>query len=157
MAAMATNRGGLVQKRFFNATLAAVTAVGIGACSSSPAASPAPGALPTGTAKVTINNKALPAITAVKCLPIGSLTTITTGDTAAGITAVVSNATGLTAKSVSINDLGGYTGSYVDGLGGKTEVSMTGDTYMIRGTADGFDTDNPSMKATGSFAVQVAC
>lgn len=83
--------------------------------------------------------------------------TITTGDMTAGVTAVVSNATGLTAKSVSINDLGGFTGNYMDGLGGKTDVSMTGETYLIRGTADGFDTDNPSMRATGSFAVQVAC
>jgi hypothetical protein len=157
MAGMARNRGGLVQKRFFNATAAAVIAAGIGACSSSPAASPLPGPLPPGTARVTINNKALPATTAVKCAPIGSLTTITTGDTAAGVTAVVSNETGLTAKTVSINDLGGFTGSYVEGLDGKTDVSMTGETYIIRGTADGFDIDNPSMRATGTFAVQVAC
>ncbi len=146
-----------MQKRFFNATAAALMAAGIGACASSPPASPAPGALPAGTARVTINNKALPAMTAVKCAPIGSLTTITTGDTDAGVTAVVSNKTGLTAKSVSINDLGGFTGSYMEGLGGKTDVSMTGETYIIRGTADGFYTHNPSMRATGSFAVQVAC
>jgi hypothetical protein len=106
---------------------------------------------------VTINNRALPATTAVKCAPIGSLTTITTGDPAAGVTALVSNETGLTAKSVSINDLGGFTGSYMDGLDGKTDVRMTGETYIIRGTADGFDTDNPSMRATGTFAIQVAC
>jgi hypothetical protein len=156
MASMARNRGELVQKRFFNATAAALIAAAIGACSSSPPASP-PGALPAGTARVTINNRALPATTAVKCAPIGSLTTITTGDTAAGVTALVSNGAGLTAKSVSINDLGGFTGSYMEGLDGKTDVTMTGETYIIRGTADGFDTDNPSMRTTGTFAIQVAC
>jgi lipoprotein LpqH len=106
---------------------------------------------------VTINNRTLPAMTAVKCARIGSLTTITTGDTAAGVTAVVSNETGLTAKSVRINDLGGFTGSYMEGLAGETDVRMTGETYVIRGTADGFDTDNPSMRASDSFALQVAC
>jgi lipoprotein LpqH len=145
-----------VQKRFFNATAAALIAAGVGACSSPPAAS-APGTLPAGTAKVTINHTALPATTAVTCSPIGSLTTIATGDTAAGVTVVVSNETGLTAKSVSINDQGGFTGSYIEGLDGKADVSMTGQTYVIRGTADGFDTDKPSMRATGTFAIQVAC
>jgi lipoprotein LpqH len=157
MAGMARNRGELVQKRFFNATAVALIAAGIAACSSSPAASPPRGALPAGTARVTINSRALPATTAVKCAPIGSLTTITTGDPAAGVTALVSNETGLIAKSVSINDLGGFTGSYMEGLDGKTDVSMAGETYVIRGTAHGFDTDNPSMRTTGTFAIQVAC
>jgi ipoprotein LpqH len=157
MAGMARNRGGLVQKRFFNATAAAVMAAGIGACSSSPPASPAPGALPAGTARVTINDKVLPATTAVKCAQIGSLTTITTGDTAAGVKALVSNETGLTAKSVTITDLGGFTGNYIKGLDGKADVSMTAQTYIIRGTADGFVTDNPSVRALGTFAIQVAC
>lgn len=156
MTAMARNRGELMQKRFFVATAAAVMAVGVAACAPSPA-SPSQGALPAGTARVTINDKALPAMTGVKCAPIGSLMTITSANAAAGVTAVVSNATGLTAKSVSITDLGGFTGSYVEGLDGKTEVSMTGQTYMIRGTADGFDTHNPSMKTSGSFSLQVGC
>ena len=150
---MARNRGGLVQKRFFNATAAALIAAGVGACSSSPPASPTPGALPAGTARVTINDRALPVTTAVKCAPIGSLTTITTGDTAAGVRAFVSNQTGLAAESVSINDLGGFTGSYMEGLDGKADVSMTDQTYLIRGTADGFDTDNPSVRTTGTFSI----
>jgi lipoprotein LpqH len=126
MPGMARNRGGLVRKRLVNATAAAVMAAGIGACSSSPSASPPPGALPAGTARVTINNRALPAMTAVKCAPIGSLTTITTGDTAAGVTAVVSNETGLTVKSVRINDLCGFTGSYMEGLAGETRRKYDG-------------------------------
>ncbi|WP_331242535.1 lipoprotein LpqH [Mycobacterium intracellulare] len=151
------NRGGLVQKRFFNTTAAALVASGIAACSSAPLASPPSDALAAGTARVTINDKELPATTSVKCSPIGALTTITTGDTAAGVTALISNETGLTAKSVSITNLGGFTGSYMKGLDGNAGVSMTGQTYMIRGTADGFDTDHPSVRTTGTFAIRVAC
>jgi hypothetical protein len=155
---MAKIRQGLAQKRFFHATAAALIAAGTGAaCSSSPSAAPPSGALAAGTARVTINGRDLPATTSVKCLPVGTLTTITTGDTAAGVTALVSNETGLTAKSVSINNLGGFTGSYMKGFDDKADVSMTGQTYMIRGTADGFDTDNPSVRTTGTFAIRVAC
>ena len=145
-----------MQKPFVNAMAAALVAAGATACSS-PSASPPPGALPAGTARVTINARDLPATTAVKCAPIGSLTTITTGDTAAGVTALVSNETGLTAKSVTITDVGGFTGSYMNGLGEKADVGMAGRTYIIRGTADGFDTDNPSVRTTGTFAIHVAC
>ncbi|MCV7231689.1 lipoprotein LpqH [Mycobacterium branderi] len=132
-------------------------AAGVGACSSSPPPSPARGTVPAGTAKVTINDSALPEMTAVKCTLIGPLTTITAGDTAAGVTALVSSEAGLTAKSVSINSLGGFTGSYMEGLAGKAAISMKDQTYTIRGSADGFNTDDPSMRATGTFAIQVAC
>jgi ipoprotein LpqH len=137
MADIARNRRRLVQKRFFNATAAALIAAGASACSSSPPASPPLGALPAGTARVAIKDKTRPATTAVKCAQIGSLITIATGDTAAGVKALVSNETGLTAKSVTITDLGGFTGSYMKGLDGKADVSMTAQTYIIRGTADG--------------------
>lgn len=91
-------------------------------------------------------------------MPIGSLTTITTGDSAAGVTALISNETGLTAKAVSINDLGGFTGSYMDKLdANRADVRMADQTYIIRGIANGFDTDNPSMRTTGTFAIRVAC
>ena len=107
---------------------------------------------------MTINHATLPTTTAVKCLPIGSLTTITTGDSAAGVTALVSNSIGLTAKSVNIKDLGGFTGSYMDKLDGNiADVRMADQTYIISGVADGFDADNPSMRTTGRFAIRVAC
>jgi hypothetical protein len=90
-------------------------------------------------------------------VPIRSLTTITAGDAAAGVTALVSNETGLEAKTVSINDMGGFTGRYLSGLEGKADVSMTGRTYIFHGTADGFDTDNPSVRTTSAFAIEVSC
>ena len=106
---------------------------------------------------MTINDKALPTVNTVKCMPIRSLTTITAGNAAAGVTALVSNETGLEAKTISINDMGGFTGRYMSGLEGKADVSMTGRTYIFRGTADGFDTANPSVRTTSTFAIEVSC
>jgi lipoprotein LpqH len=148
--------GGLMQKKFFNAAAAVLVAAGAAACSS-PTASPPPGEIPAGTARVTINDRALPAVNAVKCMPIRSLTTITAGDAAAGVTALVSNDAGLEAKTININDMGGFTGRYARGLEGKADVSMTGRTYIFRGTADGFDAANPSVRTTDTFAIEVSC
>jgi hypothetical protein len=148
--------GGLMQKKFFNAAAAVLVAAGAAACSS-PTASPPPGEIPAGTARVTINDRALPAVNAVKCMPIRSLTTITAGNAAAGVTALVSNETGLEAKTININDMGGFTGRYTSGLEGRADVSMTGRTYIFRGTADGFDAANPSVRTTDTFAIEVSC
>jgi ipoprotein LpqH len=148
--------GGLMPKKFFSATAAVLVAAGAAACSS-PAASPPPGELPPGTARVTINDRALPPVTVVKCMPIRSLTTINAGNAAAGLTAQISNEAGLVAKTISINDMGGFTGRYMSGLEGKADVSMAGQTYIMRGTADGFDTENPSVRTTRTFAIEVSC
>ncbi len=95
---------------------------------------------------------------AVQCTTIGPLTIIRTGDEASGVTALVSNKEQLTAESVAIRDLGGFTGSYNAGLGDDTaDVGMTGRTYDINGTADGFDTDSPSFRNSGTFAIKVSC
>jgi hypothetical protein len=34
---------------------------------------------------------------------------------------------------------------------------MTGKTYTISGTADGFATDSPSFRKSGDFTIKVAC
>jgi hypothetical protein len=134
----------------------AVLAVAAG-CSSPPPAKPQPGTLVVGTAEVTVNDADAGSTNAVACTAAGSLTTITTGDAESGVTALVSNEGELTAESVSINNLGGFTGSYNAGLGGEATVKMTGRTYAITGTADGFATDSPSFRTNGTFVIKVAC
>lgn len=146
-----------MREHVFNTAVASLIVAGAGACSSSHAAAPPPGTLPPGTAKVTINNTALPATTAVKCEQLGPLTIIEAGDPGAGATMQVSNATGLVIKSVRINDLAGFTGSSLEGIDGKTDVSMADKTYTLRGTADGFDNANPTTSTTDAFTIQVAC
>lgn len=116
-----------------------------------------PGTLPAGTAQVTINGAALPRTTAVKCTQVGSLTTISAGDATANMMAQVSNAKALTAKSVSFTDLGGFTGSYMEGVGGKTDVTLKDKTYTIRGNAEGFNANRPDVRTTDTFTVTVAC
>lgn len=117
----------------------------------------APGELVAGTAQVTINGQDSGTTEAVQCTPAGPLTTIAIGDQASGVTALVSNKDALTAETVAINNLGGFTGSYNAGLGGTAKVTMTGRTYDLSGTADGFNTDNPSFRTSGTFAIRVSC
>ena len=136
----------------------AVTALALAGCSSGPPAfQPGPGMLVAGTAQVTVDGEDAGTTDAVQCTSTGTLTTITTGDDASGITAMVSNKDQLTAESVAIRDLGGFTGSYNAGLGDTAKVTMTGRTYDISGTADGFRTDNPSFRKSGTFSVKVSC
>lgn len=115
------------------------------------------GELVAGTAKITVNGQDIGTTEAVQCMPAGSLTTISTGDQASGITALISNKDELTTEAVGINNVGGFTGSYNAGLGGNAKVTMTGRTYDINGTADGFNTANPSFRASGTFAIKVSC
>ena len=106
---------------------------------------------------MTVNGQNLGTTEAVPCTPAGSLTTITTGDQASGISALISNEDELIAAAVGINNVGGFTGSCNAGLGGTAKVTMTGRAYDITGTTDGFDTANPSFRTSGTFAIKVAC
>lgn len=106
---------------------------------------------------MTVNGRDAGTTQSVQCNTIGPLTMISTGDQASGLTAMVSNREDLVVRNLGINDLGGFTGSYNQGLGGEANVSMTGRTYDINGTAEGFDTDNPSFRTTGTFQVKIAC
>jgi ipoprotein LpqH len=144
-----------VTHRWFVAAAAMLAAAG---CSSQPPEyQPPPGALVAGTAQVTVNGQDTGSTDAVQCSSTGSLTTIETGDPASGVTAMVSNRDELAAESVAINNLGGFTGSYNAGLGGTAKVTMTGRTYDITGTADGFDTAKPSFRTSGTFGIKVSC
>jgi ipoprotein LpqH len=138
--------------------VAAAVMLAVAGCSSGPPDyKPAPGMLVAGTAQVTVNGQNVGTTKAVQCTAAGPLTTVATGDQTAGVTALISNKDDLIADAVSINNVGGFTGSYNRGLGGQANVTMTGRTYDISGTADGFDTANPSFRTTGTFAIKVAC
>jgi hypothetical protein len=140
-------------------TAAAFALLGaVAGCSSSPPPEQRePGTLVVGTAAVTVNDADAGTTDAVACSAAGPLTTITTGDSESGVTAVVSNAEELAVQSVSLSNVGGFTGSYNAGLGGEATVTMTGRTYSIEGTADGFAVDKPSFRTNGSFVIKVAC
>ena len=113
--------------------------------------------MPVGTAALTVNGQDLGKTDAVSCVREGALTTITIGDPNAGTTAVVDNHKGPVTKSVSIRNLGGFTGSYWKDLEGTADLHTTGATYEVRGEAMGFNADKPSQRTTGSFVITVAC
>jgi hypothetical protein len=140
--------------------LAVLSAAGLvlaGCSSQPPGPTLLPGELVAGTAKATVNGHDTGTTEAVQCTSTGSLTTIATGDQTSGITTLVSNKDKLAAEAVGINNVGGFTGSYNAGLGGTAKVTMTGRTYDITGTADGFDTANPSFRTSGTFTIKVSC
>lgn len=127
------------------------------ACSSQPAQQLQPGTVPAGTAEVTVNGQKLATSEAVDCSFIQSSMTIMTGDDASGATIVIDNSLQLDTKSVEIRELGGFTGSYRQDLGGTAAAKLVGRTFTIEGTADGFDATDPSARTTGSFSVMASC
>jgi lipoprotein LpqH len=149
----------IMKNRFVVIPALAIVTGGISGCSSGPPpARLGPGMLAQGTAKVAINDTDAGTTHAVHCTPTGDLTTITTGDSASGVTAVVASAKDLSATTVNITNVGGFTGSYNHGLSTKpATVRITGRTYDITGTADGFTATNPSARVPGTFNIQVAC
>ena len=137
---------------------AAAAVVALAGCSSDPPDyRPPAGELVAGTAQVTVNGRDAGLTEAVQCNTTEWLTTITTGDATSGVTALLSTRDALAAESVGITNVGGFTGSYSAGNQGSATVTMTGRTYHIEGDADGFDTDRPSFRVPGTFAIRVSC
>lgn len=133
-------------------------ALSCAACSSEPPREQLPaGAVSAGSAKVAIDAREAPTVGTVDCQSLGGTTMITIGDSSAGVKVALDNTSGIATKSVAINDIGGFTGSYQEDLQGTVRTRMIGETYEIDGTADGFATDNPSFRATRNFTVRVAC
>lgn len=138
-------------------TAAAATVACVAGCSSQPPVETRPGTLLIGTARVTIDDVDTVYTDQVACTVAGPLTTITTGTAASGLTALVSNDGTLNAQSVSIRNLGGFTGNYHGGLGNEAQVTVTGRSYTISGHADGFTTSAPAIQTSGTFTIDVAC
>jgi lipoprotein LpqH len=139
-------------------TVGALVGAGLAGCSSgSPPEDQQPGTVSRGTATVSIDGRDAGTYQNVSCETIGTVTTVKTGDEQAGSTAVISTDPGLLLQSISIRNLGGFTGSYGDGLGDPAQVTVAGRTYQIAGTADGFATDRPSFRKSGTFSIKVAC
>lgn len=137
---------------------ATLAGVGVAGCSSEPPAEPrSAGTVPAGTAMTSIDGRDAKTDTKVLCETYGTLTTVTVGNDDSGFTAVVSSDEELALKSITIRNLDGFTGSYFDGLGDPADVTMTGRTYDISGVADGFETDSPSYRTSGEFAIKASC
>jgi hypothetical protein len=136
-------------------SIAALTVGALAGCSLPPAQTPHPSTLPGGTAEVTIDDQRMPTSYAVDCVRIQSTTTISIGYGASRLVAVVDKSD--QAVSVNINNLGGFTGSYLKELNKPAEIQMVDATITITGTADGFNTDNPSKRTSTAFILKSNC
>jgi ipoprotein LpqH len=136
----------------------AVVMIGGAGCSSQQADNkPAPGALPAGTAELSVNGSTARVTDAVQCESIDWLRTIRTGDEASGVTVMLSNAKKLVAEFVRLRNVDGFTGSYDRHLQGEATVAMTGPTYRIAGTAVGFASAKATERTTQPFELRVSC
>lgn len=106
---------------------------------------------------MTVNGADAGTTKSVQCRTIGPMTMIETGSQDAGMFAMIWAEDKQVVRIVRIQDLSGYTGSYNTGLGGEASVTMQDRTFDISGTADGFETANPSFRAPGSFQLKVSC
>ena len=128
---------------------ASLAIVVLGACDSQTAIS--------STASVTVNGNDA-RIQTVKCSQLEWYRTIDIGGDLAGVTVVVDErAQPLTAMSVRIQNLGGFTGMYSQGGNGDANMSFSGDKYTITGTANGFMTDKPNEPASATFKIIATC
>jgi ipoprotein LpqH len=147
-----------VQNRFVLTVGTAVLAAGIAGCSSEPPAAPQPpGSLPPNTAHITVNGKDAGTITNLRCRQTSKIYTIETGNPQAGANAMIEFGDKVTAQSVEIRNLAGFTGSYWEGTVGNGEATMLGNTYKITGTAVGSNTDKPNAQISVPYEIRANC
>ena len=143
-----------MQRRYTAA--AVLILLSISGCSSGPPALRlANGALPGGTAQVTVNGSGTRLIRDVECESIGKgLTKITIGGPNNQIGVLLGTDT---PKAIAFNDVEGFTGGYWQDLQGSVRLHMISQTYTITGAAVGFNTENPYTRTAYDFALNVAC
>lgn len=139
---------------------AATVAAGLAGCSSNKsstgAASSAP---PSGGNKVLIEGQSQNVSGPVSCTQVNGNLSIGIGDPSTGVGAVVSNADPPVVQAVGLGNLTGVTLGYSAGAPnqGAAQVTKNGNTYMIKGTASGFDAGNAQQPLTKSFEMDVTC
>lgn len=130
---------------------AALAVTGVVACS------PKPQSQLSSTASVTVNGNDAK-INVVKCTQLEWYRTIDIGGDFAGAKVVIDQrAQPLTAESVRIQNLGGFTGMYSAHDGGSADMSLSGDRFTITGTANGYKSDKPTEPATATFKIAATC
>ena len=136
--------------RIVAATVALSVAV-LGACT------PRPQTPLGGTATVTVDGRDAK-FQIVKCTQVEWYRTIDIGGNFSGATiAVNERAEPVTATSVHIRNLSGFTGMYSQGDGEDATTSLSSGKFTISGTAHGYQVDKPTEPATATFKILVTC
>lgn len=148
----------LVEHRFVAIAAGTAAVAGVAACSSTQPLPPEPpGSLPPVTAHVTLDGRDIGTTHNVSCTQVGWAHTFTTGDTTSGTTAVVNTGDEVTAQSVQIRNLDGFSGGFAAGNFGDAQAKVAGNTFIITGTVLGFTVDRPSNRIPQQFAIKVNC
>jgi lipoprotein LpqH len=133
---------------------AAIALIAAGCSTHFPA--PKAGVLRPGTSQLTIDGEDAPTNGTVNCTSIESMTTIKSGDDAAGATAMVSNKGKLIVEFVRIRNLNGFSGDYNRGLEGSATAALHGAVYDINGTVRGYS-QKLIVPTTLPFTLKIAC
>jgi ipoprotein LpqH len=140
-----------VPNRVAPAAAVALALAFLGACT------PRPQTQQSGTASVTVNGNDTK-FQIVNCTQVEWIRTIDIGGDFSGAKVVIDQrGEPVTAESVHIRNLGGFTGMYSQGDGGDASMSMSGDKFTITGTASGYQVDKPGEPATATFKIIAAC
>ena len=140
-----------MRNRIVAVAAAALAVAALGACSPK-----APMQL-SSTASVTVNGNDAK-INVVKCSQLEWYRTIDIGGDFAGAKVVIDQrAQPLTAQSVRIQNLGGFTGMYSKDDGGNADMSLSGEKFTITGTANGYKSDKPTEPASATFKIIATC
>lgn len=147
-------------------TLAAVTVASLVGCSqnksapsSSPAASAPAGSAQAGPPKVIVDGQTQNITGQVTCTQVNGNTSIGIGDPTNGVGAVVTNANPPSVPSVGLGSVSGVTLGYASAApnpGTPPQVTKSGNTYSIKGTATGMDPSN-SQQVTKPFEIDATC
>ena len=131
---------------------AAVLAVAcLGACT------PRPQTQASDTATVTVDGHDTK-FQIVNCTQVEWIRTITIGSDVAGAKVVVDDRKEpMTAESVRIQNLSGFTGMYSQGGGGDATMTHNNGRFTITGTANGYRVDKPTEPASATFKVIAEC
>jgi lipoprotein LpqH len=147
-----------LKNRFVVAIGAASCAVSVASCAAGPSYSTQPkGSVPNVTAEITINGNVAANTHDIRCYQDGWNHTVEAGTRDSGVKMVLGTGDKVTAKSVVLTNIGGFTGSFIENQIGESKASIIGSTFKVSGTADGATTDDPNKKATASFEIKANC
>lgn len=142
-----------VPNRIVAVAAAALLVAGVAACSSEEQPNH------PSQASVMINGNTVANQKSVICKQQQWYWTILIGDQeVSGVKAMVNKTDDtLTAQSVHIVNLGGFTGTYSKGEGPDASASFNSETFTITGTANGYNTYKPNEPATAKFKIVATC
>ncbi|OBH10239.1 lipoprotein LpqH [Mycobacterium sp. E3247] len=140
-----------MRDRIAAAVVAALAVTMIAACT------PRPPTRLSSTASVTVNGSETK-FNVVKCGQLQWTRTIDIGGDFAGARVVVDEqAEAVSAESVHIRNVNGFTGMYSRGGEGDADTRLSGDRFTITGTAHGYRSDKPNEPTTATFKIIATC